>query len=87
MISFGSLVSFEIHIPISCTVSMASSFHVLDVSSAIGVNICVEVMAVYFVRLNSAALFASASARIDVSLRWDSANASGTLRPRPAVCH
>ena len=58
---------------------MASSFHVPDVSIAIGANTCAEVMAVYFVRLSSAALLAAASARIDVSFSWDSANVSGTV--------
>ena len=79
MVSFGSLVAFEIRFPISCTVSMASSFHVPGVSIAIGANTCVEVMAVYFVRLISAAQFAAAPARRDVSLRWYSATVSGTV--------
>ena len=58
---------------------MASSFHVPDVSIAIGANMCVEVMNVYFVRMSSAALFAVEPARMDVSLRWDSGSVSGTV--------
>ena len=50
-----------------------------DVSIAIGTNLRIEVMAVYFVRLSSAALFAAAPARIDVFLKCDSVNVSGTV--------
>ena len=70
MVSFGSLVAFEIHFPISCTVLMSTSFHIPADSIVIGTNMCVEVIAVYLVRLSSAALFAAAPARMDVSWRW-----------------
>ena len=49
--SLGSLVALVNRLPISYKVSMTSSFHVRDVSIAIGAHVCVEVMAVYFVRL------------------------------------
>ena len=78
MVSFGSLIAFEIHFPISCMVYMASLFHVSDFSIAIGANMCVEVMVIYCMR--SAALFAEVPARIDVSLRCDLVNVSGTVR-------
>ena len=64
-----------VRLPTSCTVAMASSCHVSDVSIAIGGNMCVHVMAVYFVHLSSAALFSAAPATRDVSLI--SVNVSG----------
>ena len=70
-VSFGSSAASVIRLPISCTVSMASLFHVPDVSIAIGANTCVEVMTVYSGRLNIAALFEAVPYTIDVSFRWD----------------
>ena len=49
------MAAFKIRLPVSGTVSMASSFHVSDVSAEIGANMNVEVVAVHFVYLSSAA--------------------------------
>ena len=79
MDSLGSLFAFEIRFHISCMISMVSSFQDPDVSLAIGANMCVEVVTVYFVRLSCTTLLAAEPARINVSLRWDSANVSGIV--------
>ena len=62
------IIALIIRLPIYCIVSMTSSFHDPDVSTAIVANMRVEVMAVYSVHLSSEALFAAASAIIDVFL-------------------
>ena len=66
------------HLPISCTISMASLFQAPDVSTAIGTNVCV-VMDMYLVVLKVAAWFAEAPASTAASLRWHSANVSATV--------
>ena len=77
LLLYRPFVALESRLPISCMVSMAWSFHVSEVLIAIDANMCVEVMAVYFVRLSCTALFAAAPTRIDVSLRCNSVQISG----------
>ena len=64
---------------------MASLFQAPDVSIAIGTNVCVVVMDMYLVVLKVAAWFAAASASTVVSLRWYSANVSGTVTSQASL--
>ena len=80
VVSFGSLVAFQIRFPISCTVSMASSFHIPDMSIAIGANVCRSYGCVFH-----AFEFCGASK----NRRFFEIEFSKRVRnsPKPAVCH
>ena len=79
IVSFWSLVTAVVRLPISSINSTAWTSHEPAVSMEIGQKIWVEVMSEYLVVLIAAARLAAVSASADVEMMCDSAYVSGTV--------